>query len=91
MGYALLEATSCGLPAIRSDSTSLDEVCPENICRTVPAGHTGKMADSIQMLIEDPQLRSKLGRESREYVKLNYNVVNQAKEYIRYYEESRHP
>ncbi len=90
MGYALLEATSCGLPAIRSDSTSLDEVCPENICRTVPAGHTGKMADAIQMLIEDQQLRSKLGKESREYIKSNYNVADQAKEYIRYYEESRH-
>jgi glycosyltransferase involved in cell wall biosynthesis len=89
MGYALLEATSCGLPAIRSDSTSLDEVCPENLCKTVPAGHTEKMANAIQLLIEDSQLRSKLGKESREYVKSNYNVLDQAKEYIHYYKESR--
>ena len=75
MGYALLEANSCGLPAIRSDSTSLDEVCPEDICKTVPAGHTEKMANAIQLLIEDPQLRSNLGKESRKYVKSNYNVI----------------
>lgn len=89
MGYALLEANSCGLPAIRSDSTSLDEVCPEDICKTVPAGHTEKMANAIQLLIEDPQLRSNLGKESRKYVKSNYNVINQAKEYMHYYEESK--
>ena len=89
MGYALLEASSCELPSIRSDSTSIDEVCPENLCKTVPPGHTEKMSNAIQLLIEDPQLRAKLGKQSREYVKTNYSVLDQAKEYIRYYEESR--
>lgn len=89
MGYALLEAASCELPAIRSDSTSIDEVCPENLCKTVPPGQTEKMANAIQLLMEDPQLRTKFGKESRRYVKTNYSVQGQAKEYIRYYEESK--
>ena len=87
MGYALIESQSCGLPAVRSDSTSLGEVSPETFSRPVPPGNPEKLADAIQILIEDPLLRSRLGKESRDYVNKNYNVLETAKSYIKYSSE----
>lgn len=87
MGYALLEALSCGLPAIRSDSTSLNEVCPEYISKPVPPGNPEKIADAIQTLFEDSATRKQLGNKSRTHVKENYNVLKTASEYLKYSKE----
>ena len=67
MPNALLEAMSCGLPAIVSDASPgpLELVRHEETGLAVPADDTGSLAQAIDRLIENPGLRQRIGEAGR--------------------------
>ena len=64
---ALLEAMSCGLPVIVSDSSPgpLEYVKHETTGLVVPVNNATALEDSINRLIHDPKLRIRIGKAAR--------------------------
>jgi len=72
---AVAEAQLCGLPLVASDIPGIREaLCPSmhKFCRH-SLDSTG-MAEQVISLLEDPELRSKLGHEAREYVSSRFSI-----------------
>lgn len=85
-GRVLIEAMSCGVPVIGSDSGAIPEVIG-NAGMVFPEGNDKLLADKIQMLHQDYQLRKNLSFKGRIRVeqefsceavakKLNYHLVS---------------
>ncbi len=72
-GVAALEAAACGLPVIASDTGGIPEaVINGETGYLVPPGNVESLADAILHLAQDKDLRSKMGRAGREFVKNHY-------------------
>jgi glycosyltransferase involved in cell wall biosynthesis len=69
-GIAILDAMSCGLPAIVYDSPALRTVWGDDVT-FVPAGDTASFGQALVRLLRDPQLRAELSstglRRSAQY------------------------
>lgn len=74
-GLAVAEAQLCGLPVVASNIPGIREaLCPamrEFCCH--PLDSAG-IAEKVIMLLENHQLRNKLGREGREYVTDRFSI-----------------
>ncbi|HBN27206.1 MAG TPA: glycosyltransferase family 4 protein, partial [Desulfobacteraceae bacterium] len=64
---ALLEAMSCGLPVIVSNASPgpLEYVKHETTGLVVPVNNATVLEDSINRLIDDSQLRNRIGKAAR--------------------------
>jgi glycosyltransferase involved in cell wall biosynthesis len=72
-GVAVVEASSCGIPVIVSDAGGLPEVVKNNITGfIVPRKNAEATAEAIIRLVEDVELRERMGREGRNFVLQNY-------------------
>jgi glycosyltransferase involved in cell wall biosynthesis len=58
-GIAILDAMSCGLPAIVYDSPALRTVWGDDVA-FVPAGDTASFGQTLLRMLRDPQLRAEL-------------------------------
>jgi L-malate glycosyltransferase len=73
-GVAVIEASSCEKPVVVSDSGGLPEVVEHNVSGiVVPQMDVEKAAEAFIKLIEDEQLRKKLGKAGRIRVKKLYD------------------
>jgi glycosyltransferase involved in cell wall biosynthesis len=62
----LLEAMSCGLPVVATDVVGCRSVVKHEVNGLlVPAKNVSALADAIQRLVSDPELRTKLGAAGR--------------------------
>lgn len=80
-GLSVAEAQMCGLPVVASDIPGIREaLCPSmhKFCRH-SLDSTG-MAEQVISLLEDPELRSKLGHEAREYVSSRFSMNRTVKQ-----------
>ena len=67
-GIANLEAAACGTPTVASDSPGLhDSVVHGRTGYLVPHGHVGGLADRIEELLKDTELRTLMGTEGRAF------------------------
>ena len=66
--YTLVEAMSCGAPIICSNTPAMPETCQEAAIYFDPK-NTEEMAEKIELLINDEDLRKSLSRKSLERVK----------------------
>lgn len=84
----LLEAASCGRPIVTTDTPGCREVVRngENGL-LVPVRSTGELADAIQSLIENPELRQKMGVRGREIVVSEFAIEKVVSETMTVYEE----
>lgn len=74
LGNSLLEALSCGVPAVVYDVYGLrDLVIDGKTGRCVPP-NTAALTDALQEMIERPDLRKKYGEAGREFVLRNYSM-----------------
>jgi glycosyltransferase involved in cell wall biosynthesis len=88
LGYTALEAQACGLPVVTTNATgAVDSVVDGVTGFHVPAGDWIALADRIDKLLCDPQLRLRMGQRGRERVvrEFRHEVVEQAliEEYAR--------
>ena len=73
-GYSIAEASLCGLPVISTKSGSIDEVLKDGQTGLMVApNNREELKNAMEKLINDPQLRRKLGENGREYVKNNFS------------------
>lgn len=72
---ALLEAASCGRPIVTTDTIGCREVVRDGENGfLVPLRSTVELADALQRLIENPELRQKMGLRGRELVVREFSV-----------------
>ena len=65
----LIEAASCGLPIVTTDVPGCREIVREDDNGLlVPPKNAPVLADKLEMLIRDPELRQRLGQRGRERV-----------------------
>ena len=71
----LIEAASCGRPIVTTDAPGCREIVRhgENGL-LVPMRDASALADAIRTLLEDPDLRSRMGQAGREIVKNEFTV-----------------
>lgn len=87
-GVAAVEAMACEKPVIASDVGGLPEVIENNVTGLlVPPTNTEELAQAMEILVRDEQLRIKLGKQGRERVKKLYNWKDNLDSMIRIYEE----
>jgi glycosyltransferase involved in cell wall biosynthesis len=73
-GVAVVEASACGLPVVVSDVGGLPEVVVDGTTGfIVPRDDPRALADSLQQLLLNPDLRSAMGTAGRHFVVKNYD------------------
>ena len=64
---ALMEATSVGLPIVATAVGGVPQVLTDGVDgMVVPPGRPSELADAIQRLVDDPELRKRLGAAAKE-------------------------
>lgn len=72
-GVAIVEASACGIPVVVSDAGGLPEVTKDGVTGYIVPRHNPEMAaDKLEILINDEELRTKMGKAGREFVLENY-------------------
>lgn len=67
-GITNLEAAACGTPTVASDSPGLRDSVVDGVTGfLVPHGDLDALASRIRQLIEEPELRARLGVQAREF------------------------
>lgn len=84
----LLEAASCGRPIVTTDTPGCREVVRngENGL-LVPVYSTKELANALQLLIEKPELRKKMGVRGREIVENEFALERVIEETLEVYKE----
>lgn len=84
----LLEAASCGRPVVTTDTPGCREVVRngENGL-LVPLRNMAELADTLQFLIENPELRKKMGKRGREIAVNEFTVEKVVSETMSVYRE----
>jgi glycosyltransferase involved in cell wall biosynthesis len=83
----LIEAASCGRPIVTTDAPGCREVVRhgENGL-LVPVRDAKALADAIQTLLDDPDLRSRMGQAGRELVRKEFTIDAVVKSTLGVYE-----
>jgi glycosyltransferase involved in cell wall biosynthesis len=80
-GVAALEASSTGLPVVATRVGGVPEVVMDNKTGfLVERENVKELAEALERLIVDPDLREKMGRAGRAYVEDNYRWESNLKE-----------
>jgi glycosyltransferase involved in cell wall biosynthesis len=67
-GITNLEAAACGTPTVASDSPGLrDSVLEGETGFLVPHGDVARLAGRIRALVQEPELRERLGRTAHAF------------------------
>jgi glycosyltransferase involved in cell wall biosynthesis len=78
-GVAVLEASASGLPVVVSKIGGLPEVVRDRITGIlIPPRDPAAIADALEELLKDDQLRSRLGANGRNYILENYEWTENA-------------
>ena len=84
---ALLEAASCGRPIVTTDTIGCREVVREGVNGfLVPLYSTIELADALQRLIENPELRKEMGLRGREIAEQEFAIEKVVLETLAVYE-----
>ncbi|RLE38036.1 hypothetical protein DRJ17_05155 [Candidatus Woesearchaeota archaeon] len=83
-GLVVLEAMASGLPVIVSNIVPLNEIVMHGRCGfIVPPKSPEHIAQKLYLLISDPTLCKRMGRESREIVKAKYSLERHVEKLIK--------
>lgn len=88
-GFPAGEAMSCGVPLISSSGGALPEVTGKDgeASIHVPPGDADALAVAIRKLLQDEQLRKRLGEAGRRRVEQNFTWRQAAKKTVEVYQE----
>jgi glycosyltransferase involved in cell wall biosynthesis len=83
---ALLEAASCGRPVVTTDTVGCREVVVDGVNGfLVPLRSTNELADALEKLIKDPDLRLQMGSRGREMVLEEFTIEKVVSETLAVY------
>lgn len=75
-GYVLVEAASLGLPIVAFEVSSNPEIVPQDRAGILtPVNDIEAFTDAIEKLINDPQLRQRLGTFGKEYAREHFDMT----------------
>lgn len=73
--YALLEAMSCGVPVIATRIGGVSELIEDGVSGLiVPPANPMALTEAICRLLQDPQLRQRMGRAARQRVQERFSI-----------------
>jgi len=71
----LVEAMALSVPVVSSDLPAIRELITDGVDGLLaPAGDVGRLADAVRRLLDDPQLRQRVGAEARRTVVERFDV-----------------
>jgi len=85
-GFPAAEAMSCGLPVVATTAGALPEVTGETGI-LVPPADSDALAVAIKRLLDDEQLRKRMGEAGRKRIERNFRWEQTAKKTLQVYEE----
>jgi glycosyltransferase involved in cell wall biosynthesis len=85
-GRVLIEAMSCGVPVVGSDSGEIANVIGDAGI-VFPERNIAALRDALQRLLDNPHLRRDLGQRGRERVLANYTHATLAGKYYNVYRQ----
>jgi glycosyltransferase involved in cell wall biosynthesis len=77
-GHALLQALACGLPTVATRGGIVPEIIGDDLGLLVNPSDPRSLADALELLARDPQLRAELGRRSRRASIARYSLESVA-------------
>jgi glycosyltransferase involved in cell wall biosynthesis len=87
VSLALLEAMAAGLPVIATESGGTPEVVEAGVTGLlVPPGNPTKLAEAIQILLSDGDLRKKMGSAGQERVRSKFTAEETIRQMDRLYQ-----
>ena len=87
-GLAALEAMSCGLPCITSNSGGLPELNLDGVTGfTAPVGDVAQMSAAVLKLLRNPDLKARFSRNAREHALQNFHSDSIIPQYIKLYND----
>jgi len=88
LGCVYLEAMACGKPAIACEGQGIDEIIEHGANGLlVQAGSELQLAESLRVLMQNEDLRARLGRAARQTVLQRHTLEHQAAEIAELYRE----
>jgi glycosyltransferase involved in cell wall biosynthesis len=87
-GMALMEAQSCGIPVVAHDLEGMREVVVDGVTGfLVKPGNVDELAERLDTLLSDPDLRNRMGEGGFRMVRERFSVDSRLPEYIALYQE----
>jgi glycosyltransferase involved in cell wall biosynthesis len=83
---SIIEAMAFGKPVVASDVGSVAELLDGDVGIVSPAGDSASLATALRRLVEDPELRSAMGRRARERYIDRHRSETVADAYLELYE-----
>lgn len=75
----IMEAMACGLPVIASAVDGIPELVADGVTGLlVPPADADALTDAIQLLLDDPELRTRLGQVGHERVRRHHDAAENA-------------
>lgn len=88
-GLMAVEAMSCGLPVIVFEGTALPSIIKAPIGGiSVPAKNSKALAEAVKLLLNDEELRLKIGKQARGLVESDYSNTLYVRKHIEVYESA---
>ncbi len=85
----LMEAMAMGMAVVSTRISGIPELIEDGVSGLlVPEKDETALADAIQRLIEDAELRESLGRNARKQVEEHFDLKTNAKELVRLFEQA---
>ena len=87
LSNSVLEAMAMELPVVTTDAGGMAEAVRDGTDGfVVPSRDAEKMANSLDRLIQDEQLRLQMGRNGRKHIIENFTIEKQIERFINFYE-----
>ena len=83
----LMEAMASGLPVVATAIMGVPELVQDGCGLLVPAGRPDSLAEALERLISDPELRRVLGEAGRHKVVAEFNIEKSAAELHKLFSE----
>lgn len=88
LGLALIEAQSCGLPAIGSNVGGIPDVIEHDISgKLVESGDDKQLYDAAMSLLSDSGMRSQMGNAGRQIVLDNFSLEHITESYLKLFNQ----
>jgi glycosyltransferase involved in cell wall biosynthesis len=86
----VIESMACGLPCVSFATGGVPEAVRHlETGFLVPTGDVGQLAAGMRTLLEDDELRARLGAACREWAVREYSLERQTERYLGVYEDAR--